>query len=94
MLVDYTSGCRKTDMAKYPKHIAKIIEKYDKEDGNFDMYLLIIYTGDVEKADPVFDCGCLTLRPIQIFLSRMMVGKDWMPPGRRSIQPCRLQTAT
>ena len=75
MLVDYTSGCHKTDMVKYPKHIAKIMEKYDKEDGNFDLHLLIIYTGDVEKADPVFDCGCLTLRPIQIFLSRMDGGE-------------------
>ncbi len=70
-LVDYTSGCHKTDMAQYPKYIAKIMEKYDKEDGNFDLHLIIIYTGDVEKADPVFDCGCLILRPKQVFLSRM-----------------------
>lgn len=70
-LVDYTSRCHKTDMAQYPKYIAKIMEKYDKEDGNFDLHLIIIYTGDVEKADPVFDCGCLILRPKQVFLSHM-----------------------
>ncbi len=28
----------------------------------------------MEKADPVFDCGCLTLRPKQVFLSRMDSG--------------------
>ena len=30
-----------------------------------------IDTGDVEKAEPVFDFGCLTLHPEQVFLSRM-----------------------
>ena len=61
-------------MAQYPKYIAKIMEKYDKEDGNFDLHLIIIYTGDVEKADPVFDCGYLILRPQQVFLSHMDSG--------------------
>lgn len=75
VFVNYTSRCRKADMAKYPKYIAKIMEKYDKEYGNFDLHLLILYTGDVEKSDPVFDCGCLILRPIQIFLSHMDGGK-------------------
>lgn len=70
-VVEYTSGCHKTDMAQYPNHIAKVMEKYDKGDGNFDLHLIIIYTGDVENADPVFDCGCLTLCPKQVFLSRM-----------------------
>ena len=70
-VVEYASGCHKTDMAQYPNYIAKVMEKYDKGDGNFDLHLIIIYTGDVEKADPVFDCGCLTLHPKQVFLSRM-----------------------
>lgn len=73
-VVEYTSGCHKTDMAQYPNYIAKIMEKYDKGDGNFDLHFIIIYIGDVEKADPVFDCGCLTLRPKQVFLSRMDSG--------------------
>lgn len=70
-VVEYASGCHKTDMAQYPNYIAKVMEKYDKGDGYFDLHLIIIYTGDVEKADPVFDCGCLTLRPKQVFLSRI-----------------------
>ena len=73
-VVEYASGCHKTDMAQYPNYIAKVMEKYDKGDGNFDLHLIIIYTGDVENADPVFDCGCLTLRPKQVFLSRMDSG--------------------
>ena len=70
-VVEYASECHKTDMAQYPNYIAKVMEKYDKGDGNFDLHLIIIYTGDVEKADPVFDCGCLTLHPKQVFLSRI-----------------------
>ena len=70
-VVEYASGCHKTDMAQYPNYIAKVMEKYDKGDGNFDLHLIIIYTGDVEKANPGFDCGCLTLHPKQVFLSRI-----------------------
>ena len=76
-VVEYAFGCHKTDMAQYPNYIAKVMEKYDKGDGNFDLHLIIIYTGDVEKADPVFDCGCLTLRPKQVFLSRIDGGAEF-----------------
>ena len=76
-VVEYASGCHKTDMAQYPNYIAKVIEKYDKGDGNFDLHLIIIYTGDVEKANPVFDCGCLTLHPKQVFLSRIDGGAEF-----------------
>ena len=70
-VVEYASGCHKTEMVKYTQHLAEIMERYDKEDGRFNLHLIIIYTGDVEKAEPVFDFGCLTLHPEQVFLSRM-----------------------
>ena len=70
-VVEYASGCHKTDMVKYTEHLAEIMERYDNEDGCFNLHLIIIYTGDVEKAERVFDFGCLTLHPEQVFLSRM-----------------------
>lgn len=70
-VVEYASGCHKTDMIRYTEHLAEILERYDKEDGRFNLHFIIIYTGDVEKAEPVFDFGCLTLHPEQVFLSRM-----------------------
>ena len=70
-VVEYTSGCHKADMIRYPEHIAEIMKRYDREDGSFNLHLIIIYTGDVEKAESVFDFGCLTLHPEQVFLSRM-----------------------
>ena len=67
-VVEYTSGCHKADMIKYPEQIAKIMERYDKGDGRFNLHLIIIYTGDVERAESVFDFGCLILHPEQVFL--------------------------
>lgn len=70
-VVEYASGYHKADIARYPEHIAEILKRYDKEDGSFDLRLVIIYAGDVEEAEPSFDFGCLTIRPEQAFLSRM-----------------------
>lgn len=70
-VVEYTSGCHKADMIRYPEHIAEIMKRCDREDGSFNLHLIIIYTGDVEKAESVFDFGCLALHPEQVFLSRM-----------------------
>lgn len=70
-VVECASGCHKADVIKYPEHIAEIMKRYDREDGRFNLHLIIIYTGDVEKAESVFDFGCLALHPEQVFLSRM-----------------------
>ena len=70
-VVECAPGCHKADIIKYPEHIAEIMKRYGKEDGSFGLHLVIIYTGDVEKAEPVFDFGCLALHPEQVFLSRM-----------------------
>lgn len=35
------------------------------------MRLIIIYTGDVERADPILETGCITLRTEQAFLSKI-----------------------
>lgn len=83
-VVEYASGCHKTDMVKYTQHLAEIMERYDKEDGRFNLHFIIIYTGDVEKAESVFDFGCLTLHPEQVFLSRMD-GNAELKPIRQKI---------
>ena len=83
-VVEYASGCHKTDMVKYTQHLAEIMERYDKEDGMFNLHFIIIYTGDVEKAESVFDFGCLTLHPEQVFLSRMD-GNAELKPIRQKI---------
>lgn len=83
-VVEYASGCHKTDMVKYTQHLAEIMERYDKEDDMFNLHFIIIYTGDVEKAEHVFDFGCLSLHPEQVFLSRMD-GNAELKPIRQKI---------
>lgn len=70
-VVECASRCHKADVARYPEHIAEIMKRYDNDDGSFGLHLVIIYTGDVEKAESVFDFGCLAMRPKQAFLSHM-----------------------
>ena len=44
------------------------MERYDKGDDRFNLHLIIIYTGDVERAESVLDFGCLVLHPDVDFL--------------------------
>ena len=37
-VVEYASECHKTDMVKYTQHLAEIMERYDKEDGMFNLH--------------------------------------------------------
>ena len=36
-VVEYASGCHKTEMVKYTQHLAEIMERYDKEDGRLSI---------------------------------------------------------
>lgn len=47
------------------------MEKYYKEDENFNLRLVVIYTGDVKSAESTFETKCLTLRTEQAFLSHI-----------------------
>ncbi len=62
---------KKLNKIKYLNYIARVMEKYYKEDENFDLRLVVIYTGDVKSAEPTFETKCLTLRTEQAFLSHI-----------------------
>lgn len=48
------------------------MDKYFTDDTKeVQLRLIIIYTGDVEEANPVLETGCVTLRTEQAFLSRI-----------------------
>lgn len=70
-IVDYESEFRKLNKIKYLNYIARVMEKYYKEDENFNLRLVVIYTGDVKRAEPTFETSCLTLRMEQAFLSHI-----------------------
>lgn len=70
-IVDYESEFKKLNKIKYLNYIARVMEKYYREDENFNLRLVVIYTGDVKNAEPVFETNCITLRTEQAFLSHI-----------------------
>lgn len=70
-IVDYESAFKKLNKIKYLNYIARVMEKYYQEDENFNLRLIIIYTGDVQSAEPVYETSCFTLRMEQAFLSHI-----------------------
>ena len=47
------------------------MEKNYPEEDNFNLRLIVIYTGDVESAEAIFETNCITLRIEQAFLSHI-----------------------
>lgn len=70
-IVDYESEFKKLNKIKYLNYIARVMEKYYKEDSNFNLRLIIIYTGDVNYAEETFEVSCFTLHMEQAFLSHI-----------------------
>ena len=70
-IVDYESEFKKLNKIKYLNYIARVMEKYYRENENFNLRLVVIYTGDVKNAEPVFETNCITLRMEQAFLSHI-----------------------
>ena len=70
-IVDYESAFKKLNKIKYLNYIARVMEKYYQEDENFNLRLIVIYTGDVQSAEPVYETSCFTLRMEQAFLSHI-----------------------
>ena len=70
-IVDYEAEYKKLNKIKYLNYIARVMEKYYKEDEDFNLRLIVIYTGDVKSAESDFETKCLTLRTEQAFLSHI-----------------------
>lgn len=70
-IVDYEAEFKKMNKIKYLNYIVRVIEKYYKGNKDFNLRLIVIYTGDVKSADPTFETSCITLRTEQIFLSHI-----------------------
>ena len=71
VIVDYESEYKKSNKIKYLNYITRVLEKYYKENSNFNLRLIVIYTGDVQSAEPDFETGCLFLYTEQAFLSHI-----------------------
>ena len=70
-IVDYESEFKKLNKIKYLNYIARVMEKYYPKENDFHLRLVIIYTGDVKRAESIFETNCITLRMEQVFLSHI-----------------------
>lgn len=70
-IVDYEAEFKKLNKIKYLNYITRVMEKYYKEDENFNLRLVVIYTGDVKSAEATLETNCITLRTEQAFLSHI-----------------------
>ncbi|MCM1188964.1 MAG: hypothetical protein NC541_06670 [bacterium] len=67
-IVDYESVYKRISKIKYLNYIARVMEKYYREDEHFNLRLIVIYTGDVNYAEPDLETACFTLHTEQAFL--------------------------
>lgn len=71
-IVDYESEAKTKNHIKYVNYIGRVMERFYKENSKIpNIRLIVIYTGDVEKACPVLEMPCMTLRTEQLFISKL-----------------------
>ncbi len=70
-IVDYEAEYKRQNKIKYLNYIARVMERYYKEEEKFDLRLIVIYTGDVKSAESTLETNCFTLRTEQAFLSHI-----------------------
>lgn len=75
-VVDYESEDKVENRIKYVNYIGRVMERYYKDGkGIPDIRLIVIYTGDVEKAEGLFQIKSLTLQMEQVFVQKLPVEK-------------------
>ncbi|MCI9613683.1 MAG: hypothetical protein HFG93_00790 [Dorea sp.] len=85
-IVDYESEDKPGNRVKYVNYIARVMERYFKEDGKIpNLRMIVIYTCDVEHAEHIFKTECLTLNMEQVFVSHLP-GDDICQKIRRKLE--------
>lgn len=71
-IVDYESEDKASNRVKYINYIGRIMQRYDSQGMKIPkMRMIVIYTGDVEKAEDTWEMPCLTLKMEQVFISKL-----------------------
>lgn len=71
-IVDYESEDKKSNQIKYVNYIGRVMQRYYKEDKKIpNLRMIVIYTGDVEKADAILETECFTLHMEQVFVHNL-----------------------
>ena len=71
-IVDYESEDKVSNRIKYVNYIGRFLQRYYQDEKKIpDMRMIVIYTGDVQRAEASFETKCLTLSMEQIFISKL-----------------------
>lgn len=71
-LVDYESVDAVRNRIKYMNYISRVTQRLYRENKRAPVIrMIVIYTGDVESADEIFQVGCMTLRVEQVFVTHL-----------------------
>lgn len=71
-IVDYESENKVTNRIKYVNYIGRVMEKYYQEEHKIpNIRMIVIYTGDVIHAEPIFEIKCMSLRMEQVFVRNL-----------------------
>lgn len=70
--VDYESEDSIKNRIKYVNYIGRVMERFYKDTREIpDIRLIVIYTGDVLRAENKFEMPCMTLRMEQVFIAEL-----------------------
>lgn len=85
-IVDYESEDRLYNRVKYVNYIARIMERYYRDEGRIpNLRMIVIYTGDVGSAKASLEMGCFTLRMEQVFVSHLQ-GEEVYQKIKRKVE--------
>jgi hypothetical protein len=82
VIVDYESVYKPENKIKYLNYVARVLERYFPKGvvtgkASIQLRLIIIYTGEVEYAEPNLEINCLTLRTESVFLNKIDGDKEF-----------------
>ena len=71
-VVDYESEDSIKNRIKYVNYIGRVMERFYRDTKKIpDIRLIVIYTGDVLRAQSVFEMPCMMLRMEQVFIAEL-----------------------
>lgn len=71
-IVDYESEDKVSNRVKYVNYIGRVMKQYDSQGIKIpDLRMIVIYTGDVEKAENTLEMPCFTLKMEQVFIRKL-----------------------
>ena len=68
-MIEYESRSKSDALFKYGIRGFRVLDAYDKQGENYDLVIIVIYTGDTQSAPAVLDRGGIRVQVRQVFLS-------------------------